>query len=268
MEEINIWELGDNIHIKLKRDFLTKTNKLIHKNFKSKEKFYNKIIDKITVPYHTFRNLLKYSYYNSFYSPLDVFLVCCDYLGIPREELQRDIESYKTKGGYNIIETPILPIKITPLFDMVLAHNIADGTVINCGGKRQDYFGYRQFDKELRILYIKKIESIFGKIKFKIGNYFENTTRPYCPAVLSQLFFKYYHLNNKSFLSREARLPDEILTKDKEYLLAVLLAFIIDEGNIDSTLINITLKNPDLTKDIYMICKTLDYDSTLKIKGE
>lgn len=268
MEEINIWDLGLKINIKLDQSFLKKINLLIRKEFKSKEKFYNKELkEKINVPYDTFRNLLKYSYYNTgFFAPLEVFILCCDKLGINKREIQKNIESYKTRRGWNIICKPILPIKITPIFDMLLAHNIADGTVINPKRNRQIYFGYRQFDRDLRLAYINKIESLFGKIEFKKKDYFEKTTRPYCPAVLSQLFFRVYDLNEKSFLSKSARIPQKVFEKESDYLLAVLLAFIIDEGSIDSTLITIRLKNVELVKDLYKLCEILRYKSTIKIR--
>ncbi len=270
MNKINIWELGIKISIKPNKKFLKDINLAITKLFKSKEKFYNlKIRYKTQIPYQTFKNFLKYSYYNKgCYAPLNSFLLCCGCLGISKIHLQQNIESYKTQKGYNVIVSPILPIKITPIFDMILAHNIADGTVIDSKRNRQIYFGYRQFDKEVRGLYIKKIESIFGKIKFKKENYFENSTRSYCPPVLSQLFFSTYNLNKRSFLSKRARIPIEIMHKNKNFLLSVLLAFIIDEGNIDSTLINISLKNVNLTEDLYKICIKLNYPSKFNIKGE
>lgn len=266
MEKIDIWDLN-NVHIKINEYFLKDINNLIHKKFRSKQKFYDNL-NKKSVPYNTFKNLVKYSYYKKgFYAPLELFIDICQELDIAKERLQENVDSYKSANGYNIIETPILPIKITPIFDMLLAHNIADGTVIDPKRNRQIYFGYRQFDKELRLAYIKKLESVFGKIKFK-EDYFIESTRPYCPAVISYLFFSYYSLNSKSFLSKTARLPNKLLNKDKPYLLAVLLAFIIDEGNIDSSLILIRLKNIQLTKDLYNICKRLDYDSTFNYKGE
>ncbi len=266
MKEVNIWELR-KVHIKLKESFLRKINLKIRKEFKSKEKFYN-LLEMASTPFATFRNLFKYSYYgNGFFSDLNVFLKVCKKLGINYSELQRNILAYKTSKGQNIIEQPILPIKINPIFDMVLAHNIADGTVIDPKRKRQAYFGYRQFDKKLRLGYVKKLESVFGKIKFK-GDYFNESTRPYCPAVLSQLFFKHYDLNKRSFLSKTARLPEEIFNKDKDYLLSVLLAFVVDEGNIDSTMIVIKLKNRKLTKDLCKVCKILRYKFSFSSKGE
>ncbi|MGV8152478.1 MAG: hypothetical protein ACP5OG_05345 [Candidatus Nanoarchaeia archaeon] len=143
---------------------------------------------------------------------------------------------------------------------MLFAHNIGDGTLINPKKGRLPYFGYRQYDKHYRFGYIRKIESIFGKINFKEGDYFEQTTRPYCPPVISTLFFKYYKLNVKGFDSLTSRIPKFMFDEDRDSLLSILIAFIIDEGHIDSTQITIVLKNKSLVEDLGIICRKLNYE--------
>ena len=103
------------------------------------------------------------------------------------------------------------------------------------------------------------MESVFGKIQYK--NPYQDKTRSYCPAVISEIMFNHYGLNTKSFLSETARIPEDILAKENSHLLAVLLAFIIDEGHVDSTLITIGLKNKKLVEDLKEICKKLGYNS-------
>jgi hypothetical protein len=195
-----------------------------------------------------------------FFVPLEIYIKISEKLDIPKNLLQGNIISYKTAGGINYVEHPILPIKITPVFDMLFAHNIGDGTVINCGKGRLPYFGYRQFNEFYRIQYVRKIESIFGNIKFK-SNYFEKSTRPYCPAMISSLFFKYYNMRIEDVLSDRARIPNIIFDKGKDSMLSVLIAFIIDEGHIDSTEIVINLKNLALIRDLKKICDILGYKS-------
>jgi len=267
VEKINIWELGKYVYIIPNDSFLTYINSSIRDKFRSKEKFYSLIKGEIKLPYSSFRNLLKYSYYKKYYAPLDVFLICCYNLNITTEYLQRSIISYKTKKGYNVINNPLLPIRLTPIFDMVIAHTMADGCVVGYK-ERQPYLRYRQYDKELRDLYFKKIESLFGKIDYKKDEYFERNYVAICPPVLSQLFIDYYGLNKRSFLSDRARVPPALFNKPKINQLAFLLAFIIDEAKIDSTLIDIRLKNVNLTEDLYKICKRLGYSSTFVKKGD
>ena len=259
MELFHIWDL-ERVHTKIKESFLNDLNKAINEKFKTKENAYKSLFQEKVIPFPTFKNILKPSYSTQFFVPLDVYLKIINALNIPKDDLEKNIISYKTSGGVNYIEKPILPIKITPVFDMILAHNIGDGTVINPGKGRLPYFGYRQFNKFYRVQYVRKIEEIFGRINFK-DDYFEKSTRPYCPPVLSSLFFKYYNLDVSDFLSDKARIPHVIFEKGKESLLAVLIAFIIDEGHIDSTQITINLKNKLLIEDLNKICDILGYES-------
>ena len=257
MEELNIWDL-DRVNIKLNPQFINRINMAIDNKYISKVSFIRGLCQENKLNFDFIKNIIKLSF--KLFSPLGCWLAICKKLNIPKEILQSNIQSYKTSGGINFIELPILPIKITPVFDMLLAHNIGYGTVINPKKGRLPYFGYMQFDKFYRISYIRKIEEIFGKIKFK-ENYFENSTRPYCPPTLSSLFFKYYNLKIIDFNSEKARVPEIIYKKGKESMLAVLIALVIDEGHIDSTQITINLKNPLLIEDLHKICDNLSYSS-------
>ncbi|MAH07954.1 hypothetical protein CMI38_06935 [Candidatus Pacearchaeota archaeon] len=262
---VHIWEL-ERVYIKLNLDFLDEINRMIKKKFGSKSKFYEQIIKNNELSFSTFKNILKKSNMKNFFVPLSIYLKIVINLGVTREILERNIVAYKTGRGSNYVDNPILPIKITPIFDMVLAHNIGDGTVINSKNGRLPYFGYRQFNEYYRKLYIKKIESLFGKIKFK-EDYFHRSTRSYCPSVLSSLFFNYYNLGVNSFLSKSARLPEELFRKNREHLLAILIAFVIDEGHIDSSMIVIVLKNKLLINDLKNICDLLGYNSKITYRS-
>ncbi len=164
-------------------------------------------------------------------------------------------------------ENPILPIKITPIFDMLVAHHIGDGCLMNSHGNRKDYFLYRQYNKQYRYLYIKKIESIFGQVRYR-SDYINSasTTQVYAPVVVSELMYKHYGLNRRSFISETARIPEQIFFKSWKSKLAFLIALIIDEGHIDSCLIVIRLKNVDLIKDLSRLCIDLNYKNSVKIE--
>jgi len=259
--KIHIWEL-ERVHIKISLNFLNKINKKIKTKFKTKPKAYKQIFKNNDIPFTTFKNILKKSHRNDFFVPLKIYLKICKSLWTSTDVIEKNVIAYKTARGTNYIKNPILPIKITPIFDMVIAHNIADGTVTNSKSDRLPSFAYRQFDKHYGKLYIKKIENIFGNIKFK-KELFKDPTKYHCPAVISSIFFKYYNLSTNSFLSNKARIPKKLFEKNKNYLLAVLIAFIIDEGNIDSTMIVIGLKNKPLVSDLKKICDILGYKSTI-----
>ena len=263
MEEFNLWDL-ERINIKVRESFLREINEKIKKINKQKTEAYKIMFKEKEVPWINFKNMLKPSHIRDFFVPWEVYAKICNKLGISKEVLQENIISYKTAGGINYIQKPILPIEITPVFHMLFAHNIGDGTVINPKKRRLPYFGYRQFDKFYRINYIRKIESIFGKINFK-EDYFEKSTRPYCPPAISTLFFRYYNLDVGGFNSLTSRISPKII--GKESLLAVLIAFIIDEGHIDSTQITIVLKNKALVEDLKKICDKLGYKSKVTFRN-
>ncbi len=259
MEEFNLWDLK-RVNVKVDKNFFNKLTTEIDLRFKSRRDFYNQTFDSKSLPFSTFRNFLKRYHSLKFFIPLEFYLKIIEKLDTSKEELQRNIISYKTASGINFIENPILPIKIDPVFHMIFAHNIGDGTVINPKNGRLPYFGYRQFDEFYRIAYVRKLEHVFGKIIYP-EQYFMKSTRSYAPAVISSLFFKYYKFNIENFLSDKARIPDFILKSEKDNLLAILIAFIIDEGHVDSTQIVINLKNGLLVVDLKEICDTLAYDS-------
>ena len=85
--------------------------------------------------------------------------------------------------------------------------------------------------------------------------------------VCSELMFKLYNLDVNSFKSKTARIPKEILNKDWRYKFAFLIGTIIDDGNIDSCLIVIRLRNKKLIEDLNKICINLNYSTSIK-KGK
>jgi hypothetical protein len=264
--EFHIWDL-ERVNVKLNLYFIRLILEKLDKKFKTRQKAWVEIFKDKSIPFTTFKNILKESYSKDFFVQLDIYLKIIENIGISKEELEKNIISYKTSGGINFVENPILPIKINPVFDMILAHNIGDGTVINPKKGRLPYFGYRQFDEFYRVAYVRKLEFIFGKIKYK-EDYFLKTTRPYCPASLSSLFFKYYNLKIEDFLSDRARIPP-VVFGNRERILAFLIGMIIDEGHIDSTQIVINLKNKLLIEDLSKICDILEYKSRItQIKSE
>ena len=263
-KKINIWDLGNKINIKVNISFIDLINEKIKEKYKTKRNIHKKLIKYYNLSFCVFKDRTKRGYKH--FVDLEILLGLCKLLGISLNKLQDNIIAYKTRGRYNYIENPKLPIEITPIFDMLIAHFIGDGFVINSKKGRKLYFGYRQYNKEYMGLFIKKIESTFGKIKYK-SNYFRNTTQVYFPTVCSDLMFNRYNLNKDSFKSETTRIPCEILKKDKEYKLAFLIGIIIDEGNIDSSLILIRMKNTELIKDLQSLCSSLDYLTSMR-KGK
>lgn len=266
MDKANIWDL-ERVNIRPSMHFVDRINREILLKFKTKRKIYNQIFKNNEVSFSVFKDILKPSHIKTYFVPIKIYLEIINSLGISKQILQKNILAYKTSRGVNVIEKPKLPIEINPVFDMLFAHHIGDGTVTNPKKGRLPYFAYRQFNEFYRLSYIKKIEYVFGRINYR-KDYFLNSTQLYCPPVLSTLFFRYYNLGIRDFLSERARIPKIIFNKGREGMLAVLIALIIDEGNIDSTQISIHLKNLGLIKDLKKICEKLGYKSSIGIGKE
>jgi hypothetical protein len=264
--KINIWDLGDRINIKVNVSFIDFINEKIKEKYKTKRNIHKELIKYYKIPFSVFRDRMKKGY--KYFIDLEILLNLCKILNISLDKLQSNILAYKTRGGYNSIRDPILPIKITPIFDMLIAHFIGDGFVVDPKRRRKIYFGYRQYDKKYRNLFIKKVESIFGKIEY-VNDYMLNkgTTQVYFPVVVSRLMFKLYGLNPKNFKSDQAIIPKEVLRNGWKYKLAFLIAIIIDEGHIDSDLIIIRMKNNDFMGNLQNLCNDLEYNTSMK-KGK
>ena len=264
--ELNIWELGNRINVRLDGEFYSTLKSMIKSRYCALEKFYVEFKKQYTISFSVLKDRLKPNY--PYFVNLEIYIAMCRIFEISLEAMQMHIVAYKTRGGGNYIENPILPIKITPIFDMLVAHHIGDGCLMNSSANRKDYFLYRQYDKQYRDLYIKKIESIFGKIHYK-NDYINKTktTQVYAPIVASELMYTHYRLSRRSFISETARIPEQIFEKDSDFKLAFLIGMIIDEGHIDSCLIVIRLKNQDLIKDLSKLCADLDYKKSVKIEN-
>ena len=262
--QIHIWDLGTKVNVKVNSAFIDFINNRIKEKFITKRSVHQELIKKYNIPFSVFKNRTKRGY--TYFVDLEIIVNLCNILDIPLEKFERNIIAYKTRKGSNYIENPKLPIKITPLFDMLIAHFIGDGFVINPKSGRKPYFGYRQYNEEYRNLFLKKAESIFGKINYK-DSYIDDkdTTQVYFPVVCSGIMFKLYGLNLDSFMSETARIPSEIFHKDWKYKLAFLLAIIIDEGHIDSSLIVVGMKNKRLIQDLQQLCFELSYTTSMSV---
>jgi len=111
---------------------------------------------------------------------------------------------------------------------------------------------------------------VFGKIQYK-NNYFEERTRVYLPESITLIMMKYFSLNRDSFLSDSCEIPQKMFKLGKKHAFACLIAFIIDEGHIDSTLISIGLDNKKHIAQLSEICRLLNYKYTVsarKPKGQ
>ncbi len=254
MEFINVWNFPYKVSVSVNKEFL----KLLKGKLKIKYK-------NLKVIHATTFNYQSYSYFKQLLSlnlvwfrDLKFLVDLCKLVDIPLSDLEKNILAYRTTRGRCEIENPKLPVIITPLFDMIVGHIFGDGNSVKTEG-RELYFNYRQFDKTYRDLFIKKVENIFGLIRYN-HKYFDSLKRVYLPTIVSSIIANYYSLKSEDFLSDRCIIPDKMFSHSKEHLLAFLVSIIIDEGYIDSAQIVIALNNKNLIYDLSKICDILNYE--------
>jgi predicted ArsR family transcriptional regulator len=253
-DAIHIWQFPKGTTVKIPKEFIYLISSSRKQQGKTVGLLYRTI--KPDMPFSCFKNQLGAAYPN-FYD-LHTMLKVVEVLKIPREELEKKVVAYRFAKSRIVVENPFLPVKISPIFPMIIAHMIADGNIVRFKNKKTIYFSYRQYNSKLRLSMIDKIQSLFGQVKYK-RDYFTNGTRIYIPEVLTLILSQYYGLKHDSYLSKTALLPEEIMNGSPNDLLAVLIAFIVDEGWIDSTNIGIKLKNPPLVQQLAKICNKIGY---------
>jgi len=267
MESIHLWNFPYEVSIDLNSKFLIRLRSELKNKYGTWHSIYSSV--KPQINFASFKNILKPSFPN--FRDLKLFIKICDNLSIPLKELEKNVVAYRTTRGRCIIKNPKFPIKINPIFDMIIAHIFGDGNSVKIEG-RELYFNYRQFDKVYRDLFLKKVESLFGKIIYE-ENYFDSLNRIYLPTIVSIVLANYYSLKSEDFLSDRCIVPEKLFSHSKEHLLAFLIAFILDESFIDSGQIVIALHNKKMISDLGKICDILGYkytisgDKKIPIKG-
>lgn len=252
MDVIHIWDFP-NTSIKLDSQYLSKIREEIRRRG-SLKKIYSEI--QISMMFSSFKNLFVKT--RKEFIPSYVLQALCKELNIPINEFEEHVLKYRSTRGRFTVKHVRLPVKITPLFYMILSHIMADGNCIRIKGKTP-YFGYVQYDKQLMKSFTDKLKSQFGEIDFII-----NRNRVYLPSSISMAMANKANIQPKDFLSDRARVPKPWFKLDKKHLVAILTAFIIDEGHIDSGQIVIGLHNKELLNDLKKICDNCEYVVTLK----
>jgi DNA-binding transcriptional ArsR family regulator len=142
------------------------------------------------------------------------------------------------------------PIYMTPELVSIIFHFCGDG---HLGGKGKQAH-YRQVNKQGLENFIKKLKNCFGK--FNINQTALADSKILIPALIPDFCRHFFKLNNCSW--KTARIPKEIKKLDKEFLVAGLTAFLIDEGHIGDS-IEIYSSNKELLEDIKEIGNSLGY---------
>lgn len=208
-DEYHIWELGERISVEIDPLFLKRILDCIYLQYGTIKLFYD-VLPKCRLSYSSFKQELKPSH--RFFRDLDSLVLSCNVLKIPLVELEIAVKKYKIRRGKIVVECPLFPLRITPIFDMLIAHHMGDGCTIIGNNNRETRFGYKQFDNNYRRLYTKKICSLYGNVdELEQGDRISTK----CPALLSRLFITHYGLDDASFRSTTARVPKKYSTKTR-----------------------------------------------------
>ena len=165
-------------------------------------------------------------------------------------EIQQNIEYYSAWGKSNRIKNPKLPLKLTPELVSVIFHFFGDGHI----GKKGVASSYRQMNKKGLQNFLIKVKNCFGNFDFSKQEYEDG--RLNVPKAITNFYEHYFKLPSTKCL--ESYIPKNIKSLSKEYLLAGLVSFIIDDGHIGEV-ITIYSKNKNLLKDIKEIALKCGY---------
>jgi len=165
-------------------------------------------------------------------------------------EIERNIDYYTGTGKSHSIKNPKLPLYLTPEMISVIFHFVGDGHI----GRKKVVSSYRQMNKIGLDNFLKKLQNTFGNFDYPLGEYKDG--RLNIPKIITEFYTYYFKLPNTNTF--EAYIPNHIKSLSKDFLLAGLISFIVDEGHIGEV-ITIYGKNKRLMQDIKEIGEKCRY---------
>jgi len=170
---------------------------------------------------------------------------------IKMRQIEKNIEAYRGQGKSLKIISPRLPLAITPELVSIVFHLCGDGHIgIRCSSSH-----YRQTNPIGLESFVRKIKNCFGNFELRI----KEDSKVIIPRIITDFYVYYFKLNRCRWY--DARIPDKIKNMKKEFLVAGLNAFIVDEGHIEDY-IEIYSSNKKLLTDIKDIITKLKYKSS------
>ena len=173
--------------------------------------------------------------------------------------IEKYIKCIRARHGKLRIYNPKLPIDDSVELREIVTHLLCDGYASN---KKQTTSKYeltslgavKEFQNEL---------SAFGEIQnLEIRKY--NSPKPRAamyrlsfPKAITKILISRFNIN---FSWDKGRLPKEFLRGDKKLLVAIVRAFLIDEGHIHSLSVKFSSNNLKLLYDLESICLKLGYE--------
>jgi hypothetical protein len=187
--------------------------------------------------------------------PLDFMIFVCEDNGISRYQVEKSLERIKVKFGELSVLSPKFPIKVDPVFVSLATHFYGDGC--------HSQYSQALFHVLNRKRFFQKVEHCVGRI--------ENWKNDKKDFAVPTIVYKYLEgtLGITKENIRRKVFPKTIFQLPKEYKIASLAAFIMDEGKVKYS-IEIKQKRKHLLKVFHEFCQELCYDVSpiKKFKGD
>ncbi|MDD5163828.1 MAG: ArsR family transcriptional regulator [Candidatus ainarchaeum sp.] len=165
------------------------------------------------------------------------------------KEIEENLEYFCAQGKGISVKTKF-PMRLTPEVISVIFHLCGDGHLAN----KDQMSHYRQVNKIGLENFVTKLRNSFGD--FYINENDLNNAKAGIPRIIAEFYRHYFKLN--SCYWDVARIPEEVKNMPKDFLVAGLTSFIIDEGHIGDQ-IEIYSGNKKLLSDIQEIAQRLEY---------
>lgn len=153
--------------------------------------------------------------------------------------------------GYSTNVYGKFPLHLTPELVSAVFHLCGDGFLAD---KPESTSSYRQVNHQGLMNFAQKLQNSFGH--FEMNQNTINNWKILIPRVISDFYKHYFQLGNLRW--NYARIPKSIKAMPKNYLLAGLTSFMIDEGHIGDNL-EIYSGNIELLEDIREIAMKIGY---------
>ncbi|MEW5955039.1 MAG: hypothetical protein AB1626_00690 [Candidatus Micrarchaeota archaeon] len=166
------------------------------------------------------------------------------------QKLERKISAYED-GERGIPIRGRFPLAVTPEFDSLVAHFLGDGSF---GGYAQSA-SYKQKNACARAKFIEQVIHVFGE--FAVNKKMcERYWMVRIPKPARDVIRNFCNITETKTLTR--RLPIEILDKPRQFRVAALSAFLVDEGYIGES-IEMSVGNRLLLTDFRKLAVSLGY---------
>lgn len=263
LNEYHIWELisraPHRIRVKLSNYFQEKLVLHLPKNISKNIRKTNssKYAEGTKVSCTRWYNWFNYQ---NLSIPLWVAMTLTELANLSLEEMEQNIVSYKYKTpDWVCISKPKLPLKFDPVFVSLSSHFCFDGSL-----PRDGKGAYYSQKNQLQINnFLAMVEHCFGKVYVTIGKDGKNIPKIRLPRLTGDICK--HVCGFESFGTFDTNIPKQLLDLPRDYILAILISAIIDEGGIMTDALQLQLSNEPLVRNLKEICTTLGY-TTSKIK--